>query len=143
MSADRVAKLTITRGLPGSGKTTWAKGQPDAWRVNRDDIRAMFTGGWNYDDGQAESMVSVLQKQLVKELLHAGKHVIVDDTNLPWKHVQEMINFVRGFRLLTVEIYVKEFLHVPVEVCIERDAARLHPVGSDVIEAMYRKYLGE
>lgn len=42
-----MAKLIITRDLPASGKTTWAR----SWvaedpihrtRVNRDDIRAMF-----------------------------------------------------------------------------------------------------
>ena len=36
--------LTITRGLPGAGKTTWARthaATTGAVRVNRDDMRAL------------------------------------------------------------------------------------------------------
>lgn len=137
-----MAKLTIVRGLPGSGKTTWAKAQPDAWRVNRDDIRAMYTGVWDYGHNSMENLVTVLQKQLIVELLVRGVHVIVDDTNLDWRHVQMLIGLARSVRDVSVQVEVKEFLHVPVEECIRRDAARLNPVGSDVITGMYIKYMG-
>lgn len=139
-----MAKLTITRGLPGSGKTTWAKAQDGAWRVNRDNIRAMFCGVWNYDDQVAENLVSLLQREMIKELLGKDLHVIADDTNLDWRHVQALISLSVGLQGgVRVDVQVKEFLHVPVEECIRRDAARAHPVGSDVITAMYIKYLGE
>lgn len=136
-------KLTVTRGLPGSGKTTWAKAQEGAWRVNRDDIRAMFCGVWDYDDQVAEGLVSILQRGMIKELLGKEKHVIVDDTNLDWRHVQALSSLATGLRSVAVQVDLKEFLHVPLEECIRRDAARLNPVGSDVITAMYIKYLGE
>lgn len=138
-----MAKLTITRGLPGSGKTTWAKAQPDVWRVNRDLIRAMFTGVWDYSNQVDESMVTLLQRQMIKELLHKDRDVIVDDTNLNWRDLQSLIKFLKDMRGINIEVHVKEFLHVPVEVCIERDAARPNPVGRDVIMDTYRRYLGE
>lgn len=138
-----MAKLTITRGLPGSGKTTWARAQDGAWRVNRDDIRAMFCGVWNYDDEPAERLVTLLQREMIKELLGKDLHVIADDTNLDWRYVQVLNSLATGLRTVSVEVVLKEFLHVPVEECIRRDAARAHPVGSDVITAMYIKYLGE
>lgn len=137
-----MAKLTIARGLPGSGKTTWAKAQPDAWRVNRDDIRAQYTGVWDFNNNLLENLVTLLQKQMITELLGRGLHVIVDDTNLDWRHVQALVGLARGIRDVVVDIDVKEFLHVPVEECIRRDAARLNPVGSDVITGMYIKYMG-
>lgn len=137
------AKLTIVRGLPGSGKTTWAKAQEDAWRVNRDDIRGQYTGVWNYNDLLMESLVSLLQREMIKELLGADRHVIVDDTNLDWRHVQALAKLATGIRSAVVPVQMKEFLHVPVQVCIERDAVRPNPVGRDVIMAMYNKYLGD
>lgn len=138
-----MAKLTIVRGLPGSGKTTWAKAQQGAWRVNRDDLRAMFCGVWNYDDQMAERVVTVLQRNMIRELLSRGKHVIVDDTNLAWSHVQSLIGLATSLREVDAQIELKEFLHVPVDECIRRDATRPDPVGSDEITAMYMKYLGD
>lgn len=41
--------LTITKGLPGSGKTSWARQQP-GWRVNRDTLRAMLAPMWKHGD---------------------------------------------------------------------------------------------
>ncbi len=80
---------------------------------------------------------------MIKELLGKEKHVIVDDTNLDWRHVSALSSLATGLRTVQVEVALKEFLHVPVEVCIERDAKRTDPVGSDVIVAMHRKYLGD
>lgn len=138
-----MAKLTITRGLPGSGKTTWAKAQVGAWRVNRDDIRAMFCGVWNYDDQVAENLVSLLQREMIKELLGKDLHVIVDDTNLDWRHVSALNSLATGLRSVAVQVELKEFLHVSLEECIRRDAGRSDPVGADVITAMHRRYMGE
>lgn len=137
-----MAKLTICRGLPGSGKTTWAKAQPDAWRVNRDDIRTMFTGAWEYDNQAREALVSLLQREMIKELLGKNLHVIVDDTNLGWQHVQALSSLATGLRSVSVQVELKEFLHVSLEECIRRDAARADPVGSDVITALHIKYMG-
>ena len=43
-------KIIITRGIPGSGKTTWAKDvvkeNSNYIRINRDDLRIMLIGKW-------------------------------------------------------------------------------------------------
>ncbi|NUR25646.1 MAG: AAA family ATPase, partial [Catenulispora sp.] len=54
-------KFILTRGLPGSGKTTWAKAQPGFVRVNRDELRTMLHGGL-LGTGWAEQQVTVAQR---------------------------------------------------------------------------------
>ena len=79
-----VTTITLTRGLPGSGKSTFARQfvaeSPDTRvRVNRDDIRHMLFGKyWGVD----ENTVTRAEEALVKSALTAGKDVIVDATHL-------------------------------------------------------------
>src|SRR5829696_2112899 len=84
-----MAKLTITRGLPGSGKTTWAKAQHRTARVNRDELRRMLHGGWTGEDW-AERQVTKAQRATIEALLRANVDVISDDTNLPAKVVRDL-----------------------------------------------------
>jgi predicted kinase len=134
--------LVITRGLPGSGKTTWAR----AWvaeqparraRVNRDDLRDMLFGGWTGDRAQ-EDAVTAAQHAAVAGLLRLGRNVVCDDTNLRDEYVDR-------FRYLAARrgagFKVVDLTGVPVEVCIERDAARLKPVGEQVIRDMWQRHL--
>jgi len=49
-------KVILTKGLPASGKTTWAKkvlkDNPGAYkRINKDELRLMLDGGkWSHDN---------------------------------------------------------------------------------------------
>ncbi len=130
--------LTITRGLPASGKTTWAKEQPDV-RVNRDELRRMLHGGWLGEDW-AEKQVTIAQHAQVSALLAAGVDVIVDDTNLRQRHARELRRLAV---LAKADFVVQDFTTVPLEVCLERDAGRPagEQVGRGVIERMHGKYL--
>lgn len=141
-------KLTILRGLPGSGKTHWARQQPGAVCVSRDGFRDRFNGDWDYTDKKMEDLITILQFDMIDELLVRGFHVIVDDCNLQWRHVTllvDLANRAAGRKGVgVIEVVVKEFLHVPLETCIERDATRSGAahVGEDKIRAMYAEYLG-
>jgi predicted kinase len=129
--------LTLTRGLPGSGKTTWAKQQRGAVRVNRDDLRVMLHGG-RTGHGWAEVQVTVAQHAQVDALLRAGVNVICDDTNLRSATVRELaeLGFAAG-----ASVKLEDFTGVPVDVCIERDAGRPDPVGEEAIRSMHARYL--
>jgi len=131
-----VTTLTITRGLPGSGKTTWARQQP-AWRVNRDDLRTMLKTAWKHGDDEYETLCSAVQYAVIRELLH-DRDVIVDDTNLRGDTVLALESIARIAR---AEFFVVDFTDVHLETCIERDAARPDPVGEQVIRRMWAKYL--
>ncbi len=48
----KYVKIIITRGIPGSGKTTWAKNfvknNPNYIRISRDDLRSILIGKWDW-----------------------------------------------------------------------------------------------
>lgn len=136
-----MSTLHITRGLPASGKTTWAK----AWvavnpaaraRVNRDDYRAMMFDHPDYTWPQ-ESAVTEASRTAVKSLLAMGRDVVCDDMNLRPKYVREWARFARANG---AELEVMEF-PLSLEESIERDAVRANSVGADVIRKMGQKYL--
>lgn len=131
--------LTITRGLPGSGKTTWARAQPGAVRVNRDDLRQMLHGG-PLGLGWAEVQVTLAQRAQVEALLRAGVNVICDDTNLRARVVRELGELALA---CGASVLVRDFLDVPVDECVARDALRPESsrVGEEAIRGMHQRYL--
>lgn len=132
------------KGLPASGKSTFAKelvdANPGAYkRVNKDDLRSMLDNGkWSRGN---EKFVLKIRDQIIRDALSEGKHVIVDDTNLAPKHEQKMREIAKEFENTVVEI--EDFTNIPLKVCIQRDLARPNSVGKDVIMAMYNEFLRE
>lgn len=137
-----MARLTITRGLPGSGKTTWAREQqavdPHLFRVNRDDLRAMLRPDWKHGDLEHEDMLSTFHHAMVWQLLDDGYPVVVDDTNLSDEHLTFLLAAAVPAR---AHVVTQDFRDVPLDVCIERDSGRPNPVGEQVIRRMHAKYL--
>jgi len=134
-----MATLTLTRGLPGSGKSTWARQQKGAVRVNRDEMRRMLHGG-HLGLGWAEVQVTIAQHGLVRALLTAGINVICDDTNFIARHVRALTAIAEE---CGASVVVRDFTDVPLEVCIARDAEREGDarVGEAAIRSMHRRYL--
>lgn len=142
--------LYITRGLPASGKSTWAKKQVEApasatVRVNRDCLRYTLYGhrkGQGRLPHEAEVLVTTVQQRAVRGALKAGNNVIVDDMNLRPKYVREWAKLAwrEG-----VEVEVKEF-PLTIEESVDRDRYRWvcsgEGVGEDAIRSM-RKWLGK
>lgn len=134
-----MATLTLTRGLPGSGKTTWARTQP-GFRINRDDIRAMLRPTWPHGDSSFEKACTIVQHKAIEGLLREDFDVINDDTNLYTVYFTKLLRIAIDCE---ANIIIKDFTHVPIEVCIERDAARAKPVGEKVIRKMWDRFLKE
>lgn len=134
-----MAKIIFLKGLPGSGKTTFAKEyikkHPNTKRINKDDLRAMLDESvWSPNN---ESNVLKVQKAIVVECLFNGYDVILDNTHLNPKHEESYRELCEK---TDYEFEVK-FFDVPVEECIQRDKQRTKPVGAKVIKDMYFKYL--
>lgn len=133
-------KVILTKGLPASGKTTWAKqvlaDNPNQYkRINKDDLRQMLDAGrWSRD---SEKFVLRVRDNLILEAISGGRHVIVDDTNLHPKHEARIKDLIKG--KATLEI--KSFTDIPIETCIERDLKREASVGEQVIKSMYNQFL--
>jgi len=137
--------ITMTKGLPGSGKSTWAKERVaesncGIVRVNKDDLRAMLHAGkWSKGN---EEMVLRVRDSIVRMALMDGKHVIIDDTNFEPKHYDAMKAIVGEMRAIGRPCVIEErFFDTPIEECIKRDNARPNGVGETVIRSMYNKYL--
>lgn len=132
-------RLLLLKGLPASGKTTFAKElvrKDGNWvRVNKDDLRSMLNGGkWS---GKHERRIVQLERQLVEEALRDGKNVVIDDTNFNLAHERRYREIAKQYN---ADFEIKEF-DTPLEECIKRDNARPNGVGETVIRKMYNQYL--
>ena len=139
MSA-REPELIILRGLPASGKTTWAKAwvaedRKHRFRVNKDDLRQMVDDGVYTPD--TEQRILAARDILVQKLMERGMSVVVDDTNFAAFHVKKLARLAEA---AAWKWSVKDF-DTPLHTCVVRDIDRAKPVGTHVIQEMYDKYL--
>lgn len=135
--------LVLTRGLPASGKSTYARKISEKprngqiyRRVSRDDIRRMLG---NYDDFSAdrERLVTHIEAEAVLFALRQGYNVIVDSTNLNPKHVKEWENLASS---ANCRVLIRDF-HITLEEALERNETRWDRVDPQVILDMYNKWV--
>lgn len=130
-------KLLMLKGLPASGKTTYARElSDDGWvRVNKDDLRAMLHNSkWSKNN---EQQVLQLRDAIIENSFEAGKSVVVDDTNLASKHTDKLKQLAKDFGAT----FETKFFDTPIDECIKRDLGRLNSVGEKVIRQMHKQFL--
>lgn len=142
-----MSTLVICRGIPASGKTTWAI----AWvaalvgarcRVNRDDLRQQLFG---LDGGMLthsqENLVTKVQHHNILCLLKAGYDVVCDDTNLRARTVRELCAVAKK---AGADVTFQDF-DTPPALCVERDRQRFNAggrcVGETVIKNFAERYI--
>lgn len=137
-----MSTLYVVRGLPASGKTTWAR----AWvrqdpenrvRVNRDDLRAMLHNG-TWMGNKTETAVKRVRNLLIVSLLR-DHDVVCDDTNLSDRVIRQLENLLG----VDDEIKLVDLRHIPLAVCLDRDRKRTgrERVGDHVIRNMYAQHI--
>lgn len=140
-------KLSITVGLPGSGKTTTAQflqeANTDVVLISRDDLRKTFFNGEGILENPEESEITSRQKDLTKTWLRADKHVIVHDTNLREKYRKQWAELAWQ---MGAEFEIIDLTSVDVDECVSRDYQRgLHEgnrsVGEQVIRDLHTKFV--
>jgi predicted kinase len=134
-----MSKAIITKGLSGSGKTFWAKSfvekNKDWVRINRDDLRNMRGAYWI---PKQEDLITDWELSLLDISVKKGYNIVLDNTSLNPKVMNKLKKF---FEERKVELEIKDFTDVPLEVCIKRDLQRANSVGQEVIIKQYNKYL--
>lgn len=138
------AKIILTRGLPGSGKSTWAKELAALFNgtviVERDELRYLCTGAYWTGDQELEERVTRLQEGLVRRYLGEGLVVIVSDTHLPDRSVKKWLKLGHE---LSVPVEVKDFRHVPLVQVLTQNGNR--PTGKyvapQIIEDKYNRFI--
>ena len=112
--------ITVMRGLPGSGKSTWAQQEATETGsivVSRDQIRKDLFNQAGRLTHEQEQVVSNVEDQLVATYLKAGKQVIIDAMHLRPKYIRKWYKFSN-------DVTIQEMPVLSIEDLISRDANR-------------------
>jgi predicted kinase len=151
-------RLMLTRGLPASGKSTYADRLLENWkdlvRIERDLLRDQLYGphgriyvkpdDWEMSEddfrsfvAERENTVTKAQEALADVAIKAGKSVIISDLNLRAQYVRTWAKFAaqRGVQFDTIK-----FDDVTLDELISRDNSRENAVGESVIRMLWQKF---
>ena len=138
-------KIILCRGIPGSGKTFWAKewvlkDSEHRVRFNNDDIRNMLGEYWV---PKREWLVEMLKYHFVHEAMNRNYDIVIDNMNLNPKEIKVYERWIENHNCFDFNFkYKLEFknFNTPLDICIIRDSAREIPIGRDIITETYNKY---
>lgn len=136
--------IEILRGLPASGKSTYAKervkGSTEIVRVNRDAIR-WTQGTFPIGSSAEEGFTTEIEEMLVKGALSAGKNVVIDATHLNPQYIRKWFKIAKAHSVRNVRVVDFE---APLEVLKFRDGLREKSVGQEVIAKLAKRWkIGE
>lgn len=141
-------KLTIFRGLPGSGKSTEARALVQtllklgvtAINIDRDMFR-LASGFGVAPAGAYEETISNVQQTIIENGLLQNWCVIESSTNLNAKFLKELVKFGAN---CGAEVEIID-VDTPLEVCIERDENRRlaggHFLGEEVLRSFANRVM--
>lgn len=142
-------RIILTRGIPASGKSTWAKQEvlkdPEhSIRINRDDLRNMCGKYWV--PAREKYITACKGTLLINAINFKFDTIIIDGMNLNPKengYLKGMVSMMNDTLKDNNDKYIieiKDFTNVPLDVCLERDSKRENPIGEDVIRGIFNKY---
>ena len=130
-----MTKIILTRGLPASGKSTWAKEfvrfNPNTVRVSRDDLRSQLYPGADYRDID-EDLITEVETAAVRAALRQDKTVVVDAM-----HLQQ--RYINRWQKLGYPVEIVEF-HTDEATLLVRNTNRDSRVPNHVIVNNYKKF---
>ena len=123
--------MIVLVGVPGSGKSTWAKAQ-NCQVLSSDDFRHMLCG--DETNQNIHQQVFAALRHVLRARLEIGPATtIVDATNLRWRDRRPWLQVTRKFGARVEAVY----FDVPLAVALERNQLRERQVPVDVIRKMY------
>lgn len=131
-----MAKLILLCGIPGSVKSTYAKDCVHTYggiHISSDSIRKELYGDESIQ-GNPEEVFAMMHKRTVAAI-QDGKTVYYDATNMTRWNRASII--AACSELTPIECHI---VWQPLNVCIERDAARARTAGEAVILKMVKRF---
>lgn len=133
-----MAKFIMLCGLPGSGKSTYAKSliefKNNISYLSSDKIREELWGDENVQ-GDPNKVFSLMLNRCIDNL-KAGIDVIYDATNVKRKNRVSTINSIKKYAD-KIECHI---VWAPIDICVQRDSMRNRTVGADVIMRIARSF---
>ena len=139
--------LLLTRGAPGSGKSTWIKNNRlDDFTLSSDKIRLLCSslelqpdGGYKIaqDSTNDEVTWDVLFK-ILKQRMKRGEFTVVDATNSRTSDINKYKELADLYRY---RVYIVDFSDVPLETCLSQNKQRpeYKQVPEDAIKRIYER----
>lgn len=131
-------KATFVMGLPGAGKSTYCREKLSGLIINRDGIRTMLYGKYNYIK-EDEPMIFEMTIHLAKSaIIGHDKNIIIDETGANVAHRMRWCEVLRNVCKINA-IYI----NTPLETCIKRriaDNKGLDTNWENVIRTMHSGY---
>lgn len=140
-------EIVMCKGLPASGKSTWAKQEalkPFVKRINKDELRAMLDNSKHTKTN--EKYVCYIRNMILLDCLLKEYSVIIDDTNFHPSHKNTIIEYINSYNSTSEKIkytFREEFFDVDVMECIRRNVQRSGNarVPHSAIFSMYNEFL--
>ncbi|MBC7982207.1 ATP-binding protein [Candidatus Parcubacteria bacterium] len=135
-----MTKFVLTIGIPGSGKTTFAKKYAAENKydyISSDEIRYDRFAD-EFGDSEEQSEIWREARLRIAQSLKSGKSVLLDSTMTREQNRTSLINFAKSIDE-NIEITGMHF-NTALETCLERNSKREKPVPEEVIEKMFKQY---
>jgi predicted kinase len=137
-------KMIVLKGIPSSGKSTFAKQEVakdpiNTVRICKDDIRLLLNG--KRFTIELESMVHAMYIEMIRIALNNEKNVICDCCHINNKDFTELLSLAKSVHK-DIDVIELPF-YVSLEEAIARDERREAKVGEDVIRKFWIRSGGE